>query len=165
MPGEFTDWRRRNTVFQDVAAMRFWVCNLTGASEAAKIFGAKVTAGLFPMLQVQPELGRLFLSEEEQPGHDGVVILSDGLWKRAFAGDPQILGRNIQIDGTRPRGNWRHATRFRIAAARPEDSRSNRNVGASGREHVVLGEARQPQSDGPWPPEDRCVAGTRRAPA
>jgi len=72
--------------------------NLTGSGEPERIAGARVSPALFPMLGVQPHLGRTFLEEEDQPGRDHVVILGHELWRRRFAADPQIVGRTITLD-------------------------------------------------------------------
>jgi putative ABC transport system permease protein len=54
---------------------------------------------LFALLGVQPQLGRVFLAEEDVPGRDQVVLISNELWRRRYSGDPQIVGRSISIDG------------------------------------------------------------------
>jgi len=58
-----------------------------------------VGADFFTLLGVQPALGRGFLPEEDRPGADGVVVLSDGLWRRRFGADPSVIGRDVRIDG------------------------------------------------------------------
>ena len=72
--------------------------NLTGAGEPERFDGRRVSANLFTLLGVQPVIGRAFLPEEDKPG-SRVVILSEGVWKRRFGGDPAILGRPISLDG------------------------------------------------------------------
>src|SRR5215510_2043321 len=79
---EFTDYRNENSVFSSIAAYTSSSFNLTGAGEPERIVGTFVSASLFPLLNVQPALGRAFLNEEDRPGHDRVVILSHGLWRR-----------------------------------------------------------------------------------
>jgi hypothetical protein len=61
--------------------------NLTGSGEPQRVSAARITANLVPMLGVAPALGRSFLPDEEQPGHNRVVLLSDALWQRQFGGD------------------------------------------------------------------------------
>ena len=63
------------------------------------VTGARVGADFFALLGVQPALGRAFLPEEDRPGADGVVVLSDGLWRRRFGADPSVVGRDVRIDG------------------------------------------------------------------
>jgi predicted permease len=64
-----------------------------------RVQAARVSAGLFEMLGVNPRLGRAFAAEEDQPGRDKVVLISDGLWRSEFGGDPRIVGRSVILDG------------------------------------------------------------------
>jgi putative ABC transport system permease protein len=98
---EFADYRDQNLVFSSIAAYTSSSFNLTGAGEPERIAGTFASASLFPLLDVQPALGRGFLTEEDRPEHDRVVILSHGLWRRRFAGDPTIIGRSVTLDGQR----------------------------------------------------------------
>jgi putative ABC transport system permease protein len=98
-PGNFSDWKARNQVFEDVAATSFGGSfALTGQGNPEKLTGRAVTANLFSVLGVTPELGRDFRAEEDLPGANHVAILSHGLWLRAFGGDPQIIGKEISLD-------------------------------------------------------------------
>jgi putative ABC transport system permease protein len=98
-PGNFSDWRTRNQVFDDVAATGFGGSfNLTGEGLPEKLTGREVTANLFSVLGVTPELGRDFRPEDDVPGATPVTILSRGLWLRRFGGDPQILGKEISLN-------------------------------------------------------------------
>jgi putative ABC transport system permease protein len=96
---EFADYRDQNLVFSSVAAYTSSSFNLSGVGEPERIVGTFVSASLFPLLDVQPALGRAFLNEEDRPGHDRVVILSHGLWRRRFAGDSAVIGRSVTLDG------------------------------------------------------------------
>jgi len=73
--------------------------NLTGIGEPVRLNATMVSAELFSVLGVAPELGRTFRSGEDAAGKDSYVILSHTLWKDRFAGDPSIIGRIIQIEG------------------------------------------------------------------
>jgi predicted permease len=73
--------------------------NLTGEGEAIHLVGSSVSANFFSLLGAQAEIGRLFAAREDQPGQDRLVILSHALWQGKFAGDPQIIGRQILING------------------------------------------------------------------
>jgi putative ABC transport system permease protein len=98
-PGNFSDWKSRNQVFDDVAATGFGGSfNLTGQGLPEKLTGREVTANLFSVLGVTPELGRDFRTEDDIPGATPVTILSYGLWLRRFGGDPQILGKEISLN-------------------------------------------------------------------
>src|SRR5262245_676063 len=96
---EFADYWDQNPVFSSIAAYTSSSFNLTGAGEPERIVGTLASASLFPLLNIQPALGRAFLNEEDRPGHDRVVILSHGLWRRRFAGDTAIIGRSVTLDG------------------------------------------------------------------
>src|SRR5262245_53486481 len=96
---EFADYRDQNLVFSSVAAYTSSSFDLSGVGEPERIVGTFVSASLFPLLDVQPALGRAFLNEEDRPGHDRVVIVSHGLWRRRFAGDPDVIGRSVTLDG------------------------------------------------------------------
>src|SRR5262249_60990687 len=96
---EFVDYRDQNLVFSSVAAYTSSSFNLSGVGEPERIVGTFVSASLFPLLDVQPALGRAFLNEEDRPGHDRVAILSHGLWRRRFPGDSAVIGRSVSLDG------------------------------------------------------------------
>src|SRR5574341_972120 len=90
---QFLEWKQRNHVFADLAAGAGLGVNLTGVDVPERLFGWRVTSNLFALLGASPSLGRSFSPDEEQPGKNRVVILSDGLWRRRFAADPGVLGR------------------------------------------------------------------------
>src|ERR1051326_7125422 len=73
--------------------------SLTGDGEPAKVSAYMVTANTFPLLGVRPAIGRSFLAEEDVSGSAKVVVLSYGLWKRRYAGDTAIVGREILLNG------------------------------------------------------------------
>src|SRR5580693_807534 len=98
-PGNFSDWKSRNQVFEDVAALPYGgYFNLTGNGTPEQLDGKKVTANLFSLLGVSPALGRDFRPEDDVPGAPHVAILSHGLWLRRFGGDPQIVGKEILLN-------------------------------------------------------------------
>jgi putative ABC transport system permease protein len=97
--GNFIDWREQSQVFEGMAALAEQSFNLTGAGEPERIAGQRVSAGLFPLLGVEPQSGRALLPEEDQPGRDRVVVLSHGLWQRRFGSDPSLVGRSISLNG------------------------------------------------------------------
>ncbi|HLY39720.1 MAG TPA: ABC transporter permease [Terracidiphilus sp.] len=96
---ELRDLQQLNHSFSDLAAISTGSVNLGFKGSPKRVVGASVSPVLFKMLGAQPLLGRVFLPEEAQPGRDGVVILSYGLWKRNFAGNPGVVGSTIDIDG------------------------------------------------------------------
>jgi putative ABC transport system permease protein len=96
----FFDLRAQNTAFEHIATYRSGDYIMTGRGEPARLQGAVVTADLFPLLGVQPELGRVFLPDEDKPSETGrVVILSHALFQKRFNGDPSILSQAITLEG------------------------------------------------------------------
>jgi putative ABC transport system permease protein len=97
-PGNYSDWRTQNRVFEHVAAFSNTSFNLTGDGEPEKINGQAVTANFFALLGSKPVLGRTFLEEDDRPEAGKIVLLSYGLWQRRFGGDPNLLGRDILLN-------------------------------------------------------------------
>src|SRR6266699_541177 len=95
----YLDWHAQNDVFSRMAAYGGGEYNLTGDQRPERVAVSAVTADLFPLLGTAPLLGRTFVTEEEQPGHDRVVILSYGLWEERFGGKPDIVGKSITVNG------------------------------------------------------------------
>jgi putative ABC transport system permease protein len=95
----YAEWRKQITSFESIGIARDSVFNLTGGGQPEQVKGATVSATLFPVLGVQPSLGRAFTEEEDQSGHDQVAILADSLWRRRYQADPAIVGRKILLDG------------------------------------------------------------------
>jgi putative ABC transport system permease protein len=97
-PGEFRILRKLRG-FQYFGVFKAGSFNLTGSAEPVQIKGLRVSYGFFPALGIQPEIGRFFLDEEDTPGRDRVVMLSDHLWRERFSADPSILGRTLELNG------------------------------------------------------------------
>jgi putative ABC transport system permease protein len=95
----YIDWRDQNKVFEGMAIVGRISFNLTGAGQPERIDGRRVSANVFPLLGVDPELGRVFLPEEDGPSANRVVILSHGLWQRRFAGRSDIIGQRLLLNG------------------------------------------------------------------
>src|ERR1700682_5984655 len=87
-PGNFSDWKARNHVFEDTAALLFHTLNLTGDGTPEQLNGTAVSSNLFSVLGVSPALGRDFRSEDNLHGSARVTILSHGLWARRFGANP-----------------------------------------------------------------------------
>src|SRR5436309_7351610 len=98
-PPNFLDWQSRSTVFSDMAYIADVRNNLTGNGDPEEVVVQAVSANFFSVLGVNPLLGTGFTPENGQAGHDNVVILSYGLWKDRFAGDPAIVGKSILLNG------------------------------------------------------------------
>jgi putative ABC transport system permease protein len=97
-PAEYLDWKERNRSFEQLAGWVAGFYNLAGAAEPEQVWGARITANFFDVFQVKPAMGRGFLPEEEQPGHDQVAMLSYRFWQEHFGGDRGALGRSITVD-------------------------------------------------------------------
>ena len=96
---EFLDLREQAKSLAEVATTHPALFNLTGDGDPELLVGVRVSPNLFRLLGVKPGLGRWFLPEEEQPGRDQVVVLSNELWRRHFGSDPRVIGRKVVIDG------------------------------------------------------------------
>ena len=96
---DLQDWIARTRSFTAIAATSGRSFTITVRGESERFQGSAVTANLFPMLGIQPMLGRGFRSDEDQFGAPDVVLLSHGLWQRKFLGDSSILGQTITING------------------------------------------------------------------
>ncbi len=95
---DFRDLRDQNQSFEQMAAfVPLLEINITGG-EPESLFGVSATANLFALLGVEARHGRAFLPEEDQPGNNRVVILSDGLWRRRFGSDPKVVGQTISLN-------------------------------------------------------------------
>ncbi len=111
---DFLDWRARNHVVDGMAAFDTEDFTLIGPHDPQHLQGAVVSAQLFSLLGVTPELGRAFRPEEDTPGAvsgTDAVILSHGLWQREFGADASVVGRVLQLGdrrftviGVMPRG-------------------------------------------------------------
>jgi len=96
---DVADWRRQNSVFAEITTFGNWSATLLSDGEPERINGIQVGDGYFSVLQGQPLLGRVFLPEEQEEGRDFVLVLGHGLWQRRFGGDPQIIGRQVNLTG------------------------------------------------------------------
>jgi putative ABC transport system permease protein len=95
----YLDWAADNHVFQKIAIYSWSSFNLTGNGEPQFVSARRVSSSFFPLLQAQPMLGRVFSPEEDQPGHDHVVVLNETFWRNQFGADRNIVGRDLTLDG------------------------------------------------------------------
>ena len=96
----FLEWQRQNTVFSDLAAYRTVSYNLTGDGNPERLLAGRVSAGLFKTLGVGPDpRSESFSPEEDQPGRDKVVIISEGLWQRRFGSQAGVIGKTLKLSG------------------------------------------------------------------
>ena len=99
-PANFHDWKKQNTLFEDMSAYGGSSMSLTGdGGDPEQLVGTRVSSGYFAVVGVEPMLGRSFSVEEYEVGKDQVVILGNAFWKRRYAGDPNVVNRKITLDG------------------------------------------------------------------
>ncbi|HYC69957.1 MAG TPA: ABC transporter permease [Opitutaceae bacterium] len=97
---DFAELREKQTVFEDfVGYLNGSTVNLTWQGAPKRLQGGYVTHDFFPALGVSPVLGRNFLPEEDRPGVDKAVLLSDALWRSDFGADPDIVGKSVRVNG------------------------------------------------------------------
>jgi len=96
---EFMQLAETNKVFENLGAFRKDDFNLTGIASPEHIEGIRASAGLFPALGMEPELGRTFTLDEDKPGSRLVVLLSHSLWMTRFGGDNNVVGSVIRLNG------------------------------------------------------------------
>ena len=89
---------QRSGIFEYVSLAVYGPVNLTGSSQPTRARYSGVAPNYFALLGVKPQLGRTFDPEDQTPGFTLEVLISDGLWKRAFAADPGILGKSLRLD-------------------------------------------------------------------
>jgi putative ABC transport system permease protein len=94
----YLDWRDQSHSFEAMEATRSSSITLTGAGEPERLNVRMATAGLFPMLGINAQIGRTFLSEEDRAGGAPVALLSYGLCQRRFGGSADIIGKTINLD-------------------------------------------------------------------
>jgi putative ABC transport system permease protein len=95
----FLDWRNGAHAFSGMAAYRYQLVTMTGASQPESMVALEVTDRLFDVLQVRAELGRTFAPGEDRPDRSRVAVIGHSLWIRQFAGASSAIGKSVMIDG------------------------------------------------------------------
>src|SRR5690348_14723417 len=95
---ELFDYRDRAGVFEEVSGLYPINVNLTEVDEPERIEALLVSPAYFSILGADAALGRTFQADDYQPGITEIVVISDGLWRRRFGADPNILGKKIRLD-------------------------------------------------------------------
>src|SRR5262249_8320149 len=110
-PANYADWKARNEVFEDMAAIDTRSYNLTGDGEPEKVDVFGVTGNFFPLLGTEPALGRTIAPDDERPEAGPVAVISYPLWQSRYGGEASIVGREILLSdekytvvGVMPRG-------------------------------------------------------------
>jgi predicted permease len=100
-PGTYFTYKKLARTIEGIALYQSSAVNVggTGGSEPQRLTSARITADLIPLLRVPPQLGRNISEAEDRPNGPDVVIISDALWKTRFGGDPNIIGRKIDVSG------------------------------------------------------------------
>jgi len=94
---DFMDFRQNNESLEGISALTDWAANLTGHGDAERLQGVKISADAFQLLGVHAHIGRTLLPDDDRPDHPLVVVLTYGLWKRRFGGDPGVIGQTVDI--------------------------------------------------------------------
>ena len=128
-PQNFLDWRDRAKSFQGLAAYTWSSMVLTDGDVPERVLGRAVTPNMFTVLGAAPAMGRVFTEAEARPHSASVIILSDGLWRRRFGADPNVVGKTVHAAdgdatvigvmpaGFRPLGNEEYWDPFRLDPA------------------------------------------------
>jgi predicted permease len=96
---DFVDWREQQTTMEDIGLWGEGTVNLVGRDERPDRYeGGMVTANMFDLLRVRPELGRGFVEGEDRPGADRVIILGYQIWQDKFEGSHDIIGRTLRAN-------------------------------------------------------------------
>jgi predicted permease len=103
-PGQFIDVRTENRSFDEMSISQGRSGTLVRREEAQRVEGILTSSSLFHLLGAKPLYGRLLRPDEDAPGKPAVVILSYGFWRRAFNGDPSVVGTAITLNGFGPGG-------------------------------------------------------------
>ena len=137
------DWQARAQSFGALGAFEELRRVVSGGGEPERIPSALVTATLFPVLGVQPVMGRGLTASDDRPGAEPLVVLSDVLWRRRFNGDPRVLGTTMKVDGVAhtiigvmpPGFRFPEFAQFwtAMAPARHDQARGRRSLGVIGR--------------------------------
>lgn len=96
---ELLEIRRDLSSWEAIESFTITGANLSGGKEPVRVTASSVTGGLFPMLGVQPQAGRLIQPSDDRPGVNLAVLISDGLWRRSFGGSPDVLNKTVKVNG------------------------------------------------------------------
>jgi putative ABC transport system permease protein len=97
--GNFVDLRQQDNLFANLCASNNGSFNLVTRESPQRVDGEIATANYFATFGVQPIAGRVFTSDEDQPGHSQVVVISERLWRTVFHADPGLLGQTLRMNG------------------------------------------------------------------
>jgi predicted permease len=95
-PANFLDWQAQNDTL-DMAIYHFESFTLTGAGHSEPVYGYSVSSRFFPVLGVQPLMGRTFSADDDTEGSTRTVVISEGFWRSNLGGNPNVLGQTIRF--------------------------------------------------------------------
>ena len=98
-PGDFLAWRESNRTLERIGAAEWWAPALLSADKPEQITALHVSSDVFPLLGVEPLLGRVPRADEETSAAGSVVVLGYGSWNRRFAGDTNAIGKTLSLNG------------------------------------------------------------------
>src|SRR5271155_2047341 len=98
-PLQFREFSQRNDLFEAAAALKPVSLTLTEQNQSQRLQAMQTTEGLFPLLGIEPILGRGFTQHDDTFGNPHVALLSQQLWRRLFSADPSAIGKILQLDG------------------------------------------------------------------
>ncbi len=110
-PANFRDWQDQGRSFESLAASHGWNVNLTGEGVAERVEGYQVSSDFFRLLEIAPQLGRALNAGDFRSGRTSVIVLGYGFWQRSLAGDPAIVGKTLQLNGSK----------FTVVGVMPQD--------------------------------------------
>jgi putative ABC transport system permease protein len=96
----FRDWRERAQSFTEMAGFRSALLNLTGMDKPDRLQGREVSWNFFRLLGVRPQLGRMFVEEDDKADAASTTLLSHALWQKKFSGDTAVIGKTISLNGS-----------------------------------------------------------------
>jgi predicted permease len=97
-PANYLDWKSQSNSFEQMAAYTYAGFSLSSGNDPVAVNGAAVSSEFFTVLRTNASQGRTILPEEDQPGNDHVVVLSQKLWQRAFAANPNLIGQSVTLN-------------------------------------------------------------------
>jgi putative ABC transport system permease protein len=97
-PANYLDWKAQSNAFEQMAIYTYTGLSLSTSNDPLPLIGAAVSSDFFSVLRTNAMQGRTFTPDEEQPGRDQVVVISHGLWQRAFGANPNIVGQTLTLN-------------------------------------------------------------------
>ena len=97
-PANYLDWKAQSSAFEQMAVYTDWGFSLSTSNDPLPLIGGVVSSDFFSVLRTNAIKGRTFTPDEEQPGHDQVVVIGNALWQRAFGADPNVIGQTLTLN-------------------------------------------------------------------